>query len=103
MQQFRLPILVPLGALIATAVIILTTGLILLWVGDYQWNHSAVGPLDFIRLAVGDYPNSEVHFNSRRWDLGLFDMSAPVIVALLIAVAVLIGSALVARGGRSQG
>lgn len=100
MERLRLPILVPLGAFLATAVVIVTVGLILLWVGDYRWNHEAVGLFDFIQLASGDYPLKEVHGGHHRWDLVLFTMSAPVVVALLISSAILVGAALVARTGK---
>ena len=100
MERFRLPILVPLGAFLATAVVILAVGLLLLWVGDYRWNHQAVGLFDFIQLAAGDYPLKEVHGGHHRWDLVLFNMSASVIAALLISSAILVGAALIARTGK---
>jgi hypothetical protein len=102
MQRLKLPILVPLGALIATATVILTIGLLLLWVGDYKWNGEAVAPWDFVRLAVGDYPRSELHGGKHDWDLGLFSMNAPVIVAMLVAVAVLGGATLASWWGRGR-
>ncbi len=102
MQRLFLPIVIPLVALLVTAMVILSTGLLLLWAGGYQWEgHGAVGLLDFVRLAVGDYPRAEVEYHHYAWDLGLFKMSAPVIVAMVVASAILVGAALAARGGRS--
>jgi hypothetical protein len=100
MERFRLPILVPIGAFLATVVVVFTVALLLLWVGDYRWNHETVGLFDFIQLAAGDYPLEEVHGGKHRWDLVLFDMAAPVIVALLIASAILVGASLAARAGK---
>ncbi|MSQ40548.1 MAG: hypothetical protein EXR55_02580 [Dehalococcoidia bacterium] len=103
MQRLLLPVLVPLGALLATVTIVFSVGLLLLWVGDYRWNGEPVGPVDFVRLAVGGYERSEVHGGDHVWDLGLFTMGAPVIVALVVATAILAGAIVAARRGRSQG
>jgi hypothetical protein len=102
MRQFFLPIAVPLGALLATFAIVFSMGLLLLWVGDYRWNGEPVGPLDFVRLAVGGYERSEVHGGEHAWDLGLFTMNASVIVALLVAATILAGATLASRWGRSR-
>ncbi len=102
MQRLLLPILVPLGALLATVAIVFSMGLLLLWVGDFKWNGSMVNPVDFVRLAVGGYDRSEVHGGEYAWDLGLFTMGAPVIVALLVATAILAGATLASRWGRSR-
>ena len=103
MQRLLLPITVPFGALIGTIVIILLIGVLLLWVGDYRWEGSAVSPVDLIRLFLGDYPRAELHGGRHVWDLGLFEAAAPVVTALLVATAVLGGAALLARWGRRQG
>ena len=101
MQRLLLPIVVPLGALIGTAIIIVVVGLLLLWVGDYRWNDAALNPIDLVRLAVGDYPPTEVHGGHHRWDLGLFDMGAAVVMALLVATSTLVVASLLARFGGS--
>ena len=103
MQRLILPIVIPLGALLAAATAILSIGLLLLWVSGYQWQgHGAVGLLDFVRLALGNYARTEVEAGRQQWDLGLFKIAAPVVVALGVAAAILAGATLAARGGRSR-
>ncbi len=109
MQRLLLPILVPLGALLATVTVVLSMGLLLLWVGDFKWNGSTVSPVDFFRLVLGDHPRTEIASSNPLWeagkhslDLGLFHMNAPVIVALLVATAILAGATLASRWGRSR-
>ncbi|GEM_PF-7008054 len=102
MRKLFLPIVVPLGALLATVTIVLSVGLLLLWVGDFKWNGNTVSPVDFARLTLGDHPRAEVDGGEHAWDLGLFSMSAPVIVALLVAATILAGATLASRWGRSR-
>ena len=103
MRRLFLPIVIPLGALLGAATAILSIGLLLLWVGGYRWEgHGAVGLLDFVRLAVGNYARTEVEAGRQQWDLGLVKIAAPVVTALAVAATILVGAALAARGGRSR-
>lgn len=102
MQRLFLPIVIPLAALAVAITVILSIGLLLLWVGDYRWEgYGSVGFLDFVRLATGGYERSVVEGGRHVWDLGVFKMAAPVVVALALAIAILAGATLAARGGRS--
>ena len=78
MGRFKLPILVPLVALAATAAIISLVGLLLLQVCGWSW--------------------SEMHPCHNDW--GLFEKDAPVITALLISLVVLGTCTVLARSGR---
>ena len=103
MRRLFLPIVIPLGALVGAATVILSIGLLLLWVSGYRWEgHGAVGLVDFVRLAVGNYARTEVEAGRNEWNLGLIKVGAPVVVALTIAATILAGATLAARGGRSR-
>ena len=69
-ERLLLPLIIPLGAILAAAVVI--------------------GAIGVVLLAIG--------FETR-WDFGLFDISAPVVVAMLIASGILAAAAVLARKG----
>ena len=102
MRRLLLPIVIPLGALVGAATVIVSVGLLLLWVSGYQWNGQGVGLLDFIRLGVGNYARSEVTPGKLEYELGFLTVGKPVVVALAIAATILVGAALAARGGSSR-
>jgi xanthine/uracil permease len=80
MSRFRLPILVPLGALAVTAAIISLIGLLLLQVCGWSW--------------------SEMHPCHNDW--GFFEKDAPVITALVVSLVVLVIATVLARSGRKS-
>ena len=69
-ERVLLPLVIPLGAILFSVVVIVAIGIVLLAIGVHT-----------------------------RWDFGLFDMSAPVVVAMLLATGVLVGAIVLARVG----
>ena len=78
MGRFRLPILIPLGALAVTAALISPLGLLLLQLCGWSW--------------------SEMHRCHNAW--GFFEKDAPVITALVVSLIVLGVCTFLARSGK---
>ncbi len=78
MGRFRLPILIPLGALAVTAALISVLGLLLLQVCGWSW--------------------SEMHPCHNDW--GFFEKDAPVITALVVSLIVMGVCTFLARSGK---
>ncbi len=78
MGRFRLPILIPLGALAVTAALISALGLLLLQVCGWSW--------------------SEMHPCHNDW--GFFEKDAPVITALVVSLIVMGVCTFLARSGK---
>ncbi len=72
-ERLLLPFIIPVGAFLVGASIVTSIGLLLLAIGA-----------------------------ETRWNLGFFDISGPVVVALLIALAILIVCTVLARGGKGS-